>query len=213
MSSSSHYSKQKHAPEILPIAFLKGSFRFFLYYPLRIFVYYPFKFTLDVLAWAWRNTFGYGDLPEFENPRQRIAYINVKREYRRHRRFQTHAGLYLFVNSLVWIDAFTRPYYSNQSPFIFTIVWGVLLGLHYLRVRTNRQEDSELLDVLRQYGGNDSVYSEQKRKNMLYEETEDYDHFESDGTYRPALDDIAEFEDGEIDFERERNKQQRRQRR
>lgn len=107
----------------------------------------PFRF----MGWLWQWLFGG---PEPDDPMQALRW-RIKRRYRRRNRFITHVFAFVGFNGVLWWDRFSyawrisydySPWYL--SPLGFTLLWGVLLLFHYVRVRTGDAEDSAMETAL-----------------------------------------------------------------
>jgi hypothetical protein len=172
---------------------------------LRYTILYPIRFVWDVSRWSlmavWSLIrwvvglpsqlwiwFRNGSLPNFENVYQREAYLRIKRRFRRKRRFQFHLMLFSLFNIAFILDAVLLgwngrlPWGSFANRLIPVIVWLGVLVFHYMRDRMAETEERELAQVMSEYRPRQSDTRRQreaeKRKNMLYEETEDYLHYE-----------------------------------
>jgi hypothetical protein len=132
---------------------------------------------LRLLGWL----FGYGTLPAFENVYQQEAYLRIKRRYRRHWWRSLHAIVWLtFTLGLAlqlliqWtqLDAASagyRYFLTNQfySGLFIVGMWGLVLLVQGLYVRTKDREDEALADALERYR---DYTPREKRKGLRYEE-------------------------------------------
>jgi hypothetical protein len=201
---------------------LRGFLRYTIVYPIR-FVWNVSRWSLVTVwslirwivglpsqLWSW---FRNGSLPNFENVYQREAYLRIKRRFRRKRRFQFHVMIFALFNITSIFEAFSRSWYGSISwnvwndRIIFGLVWLGVLAFHFMRDRMAETEERELAQVMSEYrhhsGDARRQREAEKRKNMLYEETEDYLHYEDyDGQVQPMTDDhnarLHLMDDGEL---------------
>ncbi len=119
-------------------------------------------------------TAGFWPHPEFDTAREREIFLRIRRRYRRRNHFILHLFAFVGINAGMWIDwlDMTAYRYDAYAPYSlgprlgFMAFWGVVLLLHYIRLRMGEAEDRELENALeREY---------ERQQPLYYEEMDEY---------------------------------------
>jgi hypothetical protein len=160
-----------------------------LAFSFNVFVRVPLRWLWQATVWSVKapfratrwllhqlNILVNGRMPELETAREREIYRRIRRRFRRRNRLLTHLIAFALVDGALWVQwlAYMRRYSEPVAHYLgFTLVWGFILLLHYLRVRLGDAEDDALEAALeREYE------RETYRQPFYYEEVETYDDHE-----------------------------------
>jgi hypothetical protein len=153
-------------------------------------VQFVFSLLGSVVGFSWRTTkflvggawsfitapfrwfFGLGYLPEFENERQRHAYIMMKQRFRRERFFRYHLlGTALFTIFTVFFLFIAWGAIGLQNFLFSNMLAFSFLGLHYWYKQTTNNEEQQLVHLMNQ----DYSPPEKSKRHILHEyEEEEY---------------------------------------
>ena len=132
------------------------------------------KAPFRVMGWLFHqlNVLLNGPMPELETAREREIYRRIRRRFRRRNRFVTHLIAFALVDGALWVQwlAYRWRYPEPVAHYIgFTLVWGFILLLHYVRLRLGDAEDNALEAALeREYA------REFHQQPVYYEEVDEY---------------------------------------
>jgi hypothetical protein len=124
----------------------------------------------SIITAPFKWFFGLGYLPEFENERQRHAYIMMKRRFRRERFFRYHLlGTVLFTIFTVFFlfVAFMENWGATglQNFWVLNMMMLSFLGLHYWQKQAVSNEEQQLVHLMNQ----DYSLPEKSKRHVLHE--------------------------------------------
>lgn len=111
-----------------------------------------------------------GRVPAFEDDLMAEAWWRVRRRWRRRNLFNAHLYFFFAVQVMVILSALFYPFVRYGGYEMFVAAWLLLLGFHWLRIRSRNAEDDEMQALFeREY-----ARINHRPQRPVYEEIDEY---------------------------------------